>query len=61
MDDPMPSTPAKDTILDETDNSIESKPNPKYDSVFLAQSAMDTPVTPSFPSIKFLNVENPLA
>ena len=41
MDDPLPSTPVGDTIFEETDDSTKSKPNPKDDSVILAQPAAD--------------------
>ena len=36
MDDPLPSTPASNAIFEESDNSTESKPDPKDDSVVLA-------------------------
>ena len=61
MDDPLPSTPVGDTIFEETDDSTKSKPNPKDDSVILAQPAADPPVTPLVPSTEPLNVESPLA
>ena len=47
MDEPMPSTPAGDTIQEETDDSMESRP--KDDSVVLAQPATDAPVTSLVP------------
>ena len=59
MDDPLQSTPAGDTILDEIDDSTESKLDPKDDSVVLAQLVMDPSVTPLVPSTKSLNIENP--
>lgn len=59
MGDPLQSTPADDTIFDETDDSIEPEPNPKDDSVILAQPAVDPPVIPSVPFTEILNVENP--
>ena len=59
MDDPLPLTPVGDTILDETDDSIESELDPKDDSVVLTQPATDPPITPSVPSTKPLNVDNP--
>ena len=61
MDDPLLSTPADDTILDETNDSIESELDPKDDSVILAQLAADPPVTLLVLSIKPLNIENPPA
>ena len=61
MDDPLQSTPADDTILDEIDDSTESEPDPKDDSVVLAQFAADPPVTPLILSTKPLNIENPPA
>ena len=36
IEDPLPSTPVSDTIIEETNNSIGLKPNPKDDSVVLA-------------------------
>ena len=41
MDDSLSSTPAGDTILEESDDSTESEANPKDDSVVLAQPAVD--------------------
>ena len=61
MDDPLPSTPVGDTILDETDDSTELEPDPKDDSVILTQPAANPPVTSFVSSIKPLNVENPPA
>ena len=61
MDDPLLSTLVGDTILDETNDSTKSEPNPKDDSVILAQPAADPLVTPSVLSTKPLNVENPHA
>ena len=58
MDDPLPSTPVDDTIFDETDDSIESEPNPKDDSVVLAQPTVDPSVTPFVPSTNLVNFEN---
>ena len=43
MDEPMPSTPASDTIQEEIDDFTES--NPKDDNVVLAQPAIDAPIT----------------
>ena len=59
MDDPMPSIPADDTIFEEIDDSTESEPDPKDDSVVLTQPTVDPPIIPSIPSIKPLNVEDP--
>ena len=36
MDDPLPSTPASNTIFEEIDDSTESESDPKDDSVVLA-------------------------
>ena len=58
MDDPLSSTPADDTIFDKTDDSTKSKPDPKDDSVILAQPATDPSVTPFVPSTEPVNVEN---
>ena len=41
MDDPLPSTPTGDTIFEESDDSIESKVDPKNDSIILTQPAVD--------------------
>ena len=43
MDEPVPSTPAGDTIQEETDDSTNSRP--KDDSIVLAQPATDALVT----------------
>ncbi|KAL0000117.1 hypothetical protein SO802_019719 [Lithocarpus litseifolius] len=59
MDDPLLSTPAGDSTLEETDDSIESEPDPKDDSVVLAQPAADPPVTPLVPSTEPQNVKSP--
>ena len=61
MDDPLPSTPVVDTIFEETDESTQSKQDPKDDSAILAQPAVDPSVTPLISSTDLLNVENPLA
>ena len=45
MDDPLLSTPASNTIHDETKDSTELKADPKDDSVVLAQLVADPPVT----------------
>ena len=59
MDDPMPSTPAGDSIVGDSDDSIESDLPPKDDGVVLAQLAANPPVTTSNPSIELLDEENP--
>ena len=59
MDDPLQSTPTGNTILDEINDSTESKLDPKDDGVVLAQLAMDPSVTPLVLSTKPLNIENP--
>ena len=46
MDDPMPSTPAGDTIFEETDDSTQLERDPKNDSVILALLAVEKLVTP---------------
>ena len=61
MDDPLPSTPTDNTILEETDDSTKSEPDPKDDSVVLTQPAVNHPVTPLVPSIEPLHVESPFA
>ena len=43
MDDPLPSTLVGDTIFEETDNSTQSKWDPKNDGVVLAQPAVEKP------------------
>ena len=43
MDEPLPSTPADDTVHEETDDSTKS--NPKDGNVILAQPATDAPVS----------------
>ena len=61
MDDPMPSTPAGDTVVGESNNSTELDLPPKDDGVVLAQPAADPLVATSNSSIKLLDVENPPA
>ena len=61
MDDPLPLTLVGDTIQEETDDSTESEFVSKDDSVVLAQSTANPPVTPLVPSTEPLNIENPLA
>ena len=51
MDDPVPMTPVgTNTVSEETDNSTQSKWDPKDDSVVLAQLAVKGPVAPLVPS-----------
>ena len=61
MDDPMPSTPAGDTVVGESNDSTELDLPPKDDGVVLAQPTADPLVPTSNSSIKLLNVENPPA
>ena len=57
MDDPMPSTPAGNTIVGESDDSTESDLPPKDDGVILAQLAVNTFVTTPNPSIELLDAK----
>ena len=51
MDDPLPTTPAGgNTVNEETDDSTQSKQDPKDDDVVLAQPAVEGLVTPLAPS-----------
>ena len=59
MDEPLPSTPAGDTIHEETDDFIES--NPKDGNVVLTQPATDAPVTSLVLSTGPVNVKDPVA
>ena len=61
MDDPMPRTPASNTVTGKNDNSTESDLPPKDDGVVLTQPAVNPPVTTSNPSIELLDVEKPPA
>ena len=56
MDEPVSSTPAGDTIQEETDNSTES--NSKDDIVVLAQPATDALITSLIPSTQPKYVED---
>ena len=58
MDDLLPSTCASDTIFEEIDDSTESEPDPKNDSVILAQLAADPPIIPLIPLTDPPNVED---
>ena len=59
MDEPLLSTPANDTVHEETDDSTES--NPKDGDVVLAQPATNSLVTSLVLSIEPMNVEDPVA
>ena len=59
MDEPLPSTPADDTIHEETDDSTEF--NPKDGNVVLAQLVTDALVSSLVPSIEPVNVEDNIA
>ena len=59
MDDPIPSTPADDTIFEETDDSTQSERDLKNDGVVLAQPAVEKPVTPMIPSTEVQVTDNP--
>jgi len=59
MDEPLPSTPASDTVQEETDDSAES--NPKDDNIVLAQPATNAPVTLLVPSTELVNIEDLIA
>jgi len=61
MDDPLPSTPIGNTLLEEIDNPTESEPDPKDDSVVLAQPAASPSITLLVPSTEPLHVESPFA
>ncbi|KAL0013299.1 hypothetical protein SO802_000368 [Lithocarpus litseifolius] len=61
VDDPLPTTPAGDTVAGESDDSTESNLPHKDDGVVLAQPAVTPPVTTSNPPIEILDVENPHA
>lgn len=62
IDDPLPSTLANGNIvLEETDNSTQSKRDPKDDDVILAQPVVDGAITSLIPSTEDppQDVENP--
>ena len=59
MDEPLPSTPADDTIHEETDNSTEF--NPKDGNVVLAQPVTDALVSSLVPSTEPVNAEDNIA
>ena len=61
MDDPLPSTPVSNTLLEEIDNPTESEPDPKDDSVVLAQPVASPSITLLVPSTEPLHVESPFA
>ena len=56
MDDPLSSTPADDTIFQETNDSTRA---PKNNGVILTQPAMEKPVTPMIPSADAQDDEDP--
>lgn len=58
MDELLLSTPAGDTVQEETDNSTES--NLKDDSVVLTQPATDAPIISLVPSTEPVNFEEPV-
>ena len=45
MDGPMPSTPAGDTIFEDTNDSTQSERDPKNDGAVLAQPIVEKPIT----------------
>ena len=61
MDDPMPLTPASNTIIGKSDGSTEPDLPPKDDGVVLAQLAVNPSVTTPNPSIELLDAKNPPA
>ena len=61
MDDPLSSTLAGDTALEETDDSTKSEPNPENKSIVFAQLVADLPVILLTPPTEPLNVKNPPA
>jgi len=52
MDDPLLSTPAGDTVFEDTDDSTESEQDPKNDGIVLAQPIVEKTVIPLIPSTK---------
>ena len=61
MDNPLLSTPASDTIFEESDDSTQSESSQKDDSVILAQPAIYHSVTPLIPFTDPQNAKNSLA
>lgn len=61
VDDPIPTTSTRDTIVDEDDDFTELDPPFKDDDVILAHPTTNPLVSTSNPSIKLLDVESPLA
>ena len=59
MDAPIPSTPADDTVIDESDDSTEPDLPPKDDGIVLSQPTVNPLVPTSNLSIELLDVENP--
>ena len=58
MDDPLPSNAIGDTIFKETDDSSQSKRDPKNNGVILAQPVVEKLVTPLIMSTKAQDAEN---
>ena len=58
MDDPLPTTPAGDTIPEETDDSTKLEQDTQDDSIVLVQPAMNPPVVPLTPSTNPLVVDD---
>ena len=61
MDEPMPTTPTGDTIVDKSVNPTGSDPSPKDDGFVLAQPTTNPLVPSSNPSVELLDTEDPPA
>ncbi|KAL0000260.1 hypothetical protein SO802_019862 [Lithocarpus litseifolius] len=59
IDDPLPSTPAGDTVYEEDDDFTKSNLDPKNDGVVLTQPAVEKVDTPLIPSTEALDAKNP--
>ena len=59
MDDPMPSTPAGDTIFEDSDDSTQLKRDPKNNGVVLAQPAVEKLITSLILSTKAEDAKTP--
>ena len=59
MDEPLPTTPASDTIPEGADGAIESEQDTQDDYVILAQPAVNPPVIPLTPSANPSVADNP--
>ena len=59
MDDPISLTPTGNTIFEEANDSTQLEWDPKNNGVFLAQPAMEKPVTLLIPSTEAQDAENP--